>query len=92
MIESFRHKGLQSLYEHNSSKGINSAHERKIKQILAFLESANTIDDLNYVSLKLHPLKGNLRDFWSVSVNGNWRIIFKFENGIVSDVDLIDYH
>jgi proteic killer suppression protein len=40
---------------------------------------------------RLHPLKGDLQDFWSITVSGNWRIIFRFEEGDALDVDLIDY-
>ena len=40
---------------------------------------------------RLHPLKGNLKEFWSITVSGNWRIIFRFGDGNVHDVDLLDY-
>jgi proteic killer suppression protein len=48
--------------------------------------------DMDFPGLRLHPLTGNLNGFWSVSVSGNWRIIFRFEDSHVRDVDLIDYH
>jgi proteic killer suppression protein len=50
------------------------------------------ISDMNYPGSDLHPLKGNLKNFFSVSVSGNWRVIFRFENGEVFDVDYLDYH
>jgi len=65
---------------------------RKLKQILAVLHAAETIDALNLPTFGLHPLKGDLRGFWAVTVRANWRIIFRFENGSASDVDLVDYH
>lgn len=92
MIKSFRHKGLQQLFEEDSSRGINAAHMRKIKQILGLLASAKSIEDLNFTTFRLHALKGDLKNYWSMSVNGNWRIIFKFEDGNICDVDLVDYH
>jgi toxin HigB-1 len=48
--------------------------------------------DMDLPGFGLHPLKGNLKDFWSVTVRANWRIIFRFEAGEVHDVDLLDYH
>jgi toxin HigB-1 len=92
MIKSFRHKGLVQLFEEDSSRGINAAHERKIKQILGLLGAANSINDLNFTTFRLHALKGDLKNYWSMSVNGNWRIIFRFEDGNIFDVDLVDYH
>jgi proteic killer suppression protein len=64
----------------------------KIAVILAVLEAAETMDDLNRPSFRLHPLKGDLKGFWAVTVRANWRIIFRFENGKAFDVDLVDYH
>ncbi len=92
MIETFRHKGLRQLFEDNSPKGVSADHLRKIRQILALLDAAENINDLDYPTFRLHPLKGNLRGFWSLWINGNWRIIFTFENGTVNNVDLVDYH
>ncbi|SEB99734.1 proteic killer suppression protein [Rhizobiales bacterium GAS188] len=61
MIESFRHKGLRQLFEDDSPKGVNAEHIRKIKQILALLEAAQSVADLDYVGFRLHPLKGDLK-------------------------------
>jgi toxin HigB-1 len=65
---------------------------RKIRQILATLHAAETIEALRLPTFGLHPLKGDLRGFWAVTVRANWRIIFQFENGKASDVDLVDCH
>ena len=65
---------------------------RKIRQILAALHAAETIEALRLPTFGLHPLKGDLRGFWAVIVRANWRIIFQFENGKASDVDRVDYH
>jgi proteic killer suppression protein len=65
---------------------------RRIRQILTTLEAAQTIEGIRQPLFKLHPLKGDLKGFWAVTVQANWRIIFRFENGKAFDVDLIDYH
>ena len=81
MIKSFRHKGLRQLFEDDNPKGLNPEHVRKIKQILSLLDAAEKTADLDYVTFRLHPLKGDLGGFWSLTVRANWRIIFRFENG-----------
>ena len=63
MIESFRHKGLKQLFEDDSPKGVSAEHVRKIKQILALLDAAQQIGDLDYATFRLHPLKGDLKSF-----------------------------
>ena len=50
------------------------------------------IADLDYATFRLHPLKGDLKGFWSITVRANWRIIFRFEDGKAFDIDLVDYH
>jgi toxin HigB-1 len=65
---------------------------RRIRQILTTLEAAQTIEGVRQPLFKLHPLKGDLKGFWAVTVHANWRIIFRFENGKAFDVDLVDYH
>jgi proteic killer suppression protein len=92
MIESFKHKGLRQLFEDDNARGVNPEHVGKIRQILAALYAAQTIEALNLPTFRLHPLTGNLKGFWSITVRANWRVIFKFANGKASDVDLVDYH
>jgi len=92
MIQSFKHKGLRQLFEDDNARGVNAEHVHKIKQILAALQAADTIEAMNVPTFRLHPLTGDLRGFWAVTVRANWRIIFRFENGRASDVDLVDYH
>ncbi len=92
MIISFRHKGLEALYERNQTRGVSQALVKRVKQILALLDSAKTVEDMNLPGLRLHPLKGELQGFYAVSVSGNWRIIFEFSEGQARHVDLIDYH
>jgi len=92
MIESFKHKGLRQLFEDDNSRGVNPEHVRKIRQILAALYAAQMIEALNLPTFRLHPLTGNLKGFWSITVRANWRIVFRFDNGKAFDVDLVDYH
>lgn len=92
MIQSFRHKGLKRLYEKAVSKGLSADMVPKIERILARLDVATKPEMMSLPGLGLHPLKGELKGFWSVWVTGNWRIIFRFDKGHVFDVDLVDYH
>jgi proteic killer suppression protein len=89
MIESFRHKGLRQLFEDDNARGVSAEHVRKIRQIL---DAAETIEALRLPTFGLHALKGDLKGFWAVTVRANWRIIFRFEDGKATNVDLVDYH
>lgn len=91
MIESFRHKGLKRLCEKGDHSGIGATMVSRVEEILTILEAAEAIEEADIPGYRLHPLTGNLKGFWSVRVTGNWRIIFRFENG-AQDLDLTDYH
>jgi toxin HigB-1 len=92
MIEGFRHRGLQRLFEDGNPKGVNPEHVDKIEDILGLLNVAVDIRDMDRPSFRLHPLKGDLKGYWAVAVRANWRIIFRFKDGNACDVDLVDYH
>lgn len=92
MIVGFRHKGLEIFYRTNSTRGIQAAHAAKLGMILAMLDAAKEPLDMSLPSLKLHPLKGALKGHWSVWVNGNWRVTFRFSGADVELVDYRDYH
>ena len=92
MIESFRHKGLQRLYENDDRRKLPADMVDRIRRILSALDAATVIEALNQPTLRLHALKGDLKGFRAVTVRANWRIIFRFEDGRVFDVDLVDYH
>lgn len=92
MIKSFRHAGLQSFFESGSKAGICPEHASRLNRILGVLDAAIMIEQINLPGLRLHKLSGNLVDFWAVAVNGNWRIIFRFENGEATLLDYVDYH
>lgn len=92
MIKTIRHKALAELFYDDQRKRLPQEQIKRLRQILALLDSATTIEDMNAPGLKLHPLKGNYAGFYAVSVTGNWRVIFRFLNGNAEDVDYIDYH
>ena len=68
------------------------SHVKRLRIILALLDTAQTLDDVALPGMRLHPLKGELEGFYAVSVSGNWRVIFRFEESDVLDVDYTDYH
>lgn len=92
MIRRFRHKGLKRLFEDADARGVRADQREKVENILAVLNRARKPEDLNLPGFRLHRLKGELKDFCSVTVRANWRVIFRFEEGDACDVDLIDYH
>ena len=92
MIVSFRHKGLETLFRTGSTKGVQAAHAPKLLRILLVLDAAETPDELDLPGYKLHSLKGDRKGFWSIWVNGNWRVIFRFDGSDVELVDYLDYH
>jgi len=91
-IKNFRHKGLRRFFADGDKSGIQSAHSKKIGLILDLLDGALRVKDMDFPGSDFHPLRGNLKEYYSVHVNGNWTIIFKFKNGDVFDIDLRDYH
>ena len=92
MIKSFAHKGLEKFYRTGSRAGIQAIHAEKLRLILGLLAEATNIRDMNGPSLALHPLKGDKKDFWAVTVQANRRISFKFIEGSAENVDYEDYH
>jgi toxin HigB-1 len=92
MIGSFTHRGLKRLYERDNRSGIRPDLVDTVQEILTVLDDAATPQDLNLPGYRLHPLKGGLKGFWSVTVRANWRIIFRFQGAHAFDVELIDYH
>ncbi len=92
VIVSFRHKGLQALYEKDSAKGVQADHVPKLRRILSALDVAQIPADLMIPGFRTHSLAGKLSDHWSIWVNGNWRVTFRFIEGDVELVDYQDYH
>lgn len=92
MIASIKHKGLAAFFYNGETKGLKQSLLKRVGQILALLNTAIVVDDMALPGLRMHKLKGDLAGFYSVSASGNWRVIFRFEDGNAYDVDLIDYH
>lgn len=92
MIRRFRHRGLRRLFEDDDPRGVRADQVERIKHVLFYLNRASEPGDMNLPGWRLHPLKGELAGFWSVTVTANWRIIWRFESGDATDVDYVDYH
>ena len=92
MVRSIRHKGLKRLYEDDDARGVIAEHAVKLRDILARLDAAASADDMDLPGFRLHPLKGEMKGFWAVTVRANWRVVFRFAGDEVVDVDYIDYH
>lgn len=92
MIRSFKHRGLKRLYQRGDRSGIRGDLVDTIERILTVLDSASSPQALDLPGYRLHPLKGDLKGFWSVTVRANWRIVFRFEADDAFDVELTDYH
>lgn len=92
MIQSFRHKGLRKFFESGGAAGIQPDHSKRLRMLLAALDTALSIEDMSVPGFRLHSLKGSERGRWSVWVNGNWRVTFKFQDGHAYVLDYEDYH
>jgi proteic killer suppression protein len=92
MIKSFRHRGLKRLFERGDTAQVRTDMRDKIENILAVLDAATAPEKMDLPSFRLHPLKGNLRGCWAVTVRANWRVVWRFEGTDAVDVDLVDYH
>ena len=95
LLRSFRHKGLRDLYHGGNAKRLPPATVEKLRKLLLALETAAHLSQMErFPGWKLHPLKGGLRGFWSLTVTGNWRLISRYDEAanIASEIDLVDYH
>ncbi len=92
MIASFRHRGLKALYDGRTTRKVAPDHVQKLLDILAVLDRSRGPADMDLPGFRLHPLKGDLNGHYAVSVSGNWRVTFRFEEGDAVDVDYVDYH
>ena len=92
MIKSFQHKGLEAFFRTGSKAGIQAHHAARLRTMLFALDSAVKPGDMNAPGWRLHALTGKLKGYWSVSVSGNWRLIFRFQGTDAELVDYLDYH
>ena len=90
MIKSFRHKGLKRYFETGSKSGIRPTHAKRLRMQLAALDTARSIDDMDIPGFKLHSLKGDNAERWSIWVSGNWRVTFEFRDGHAHVLDYED--
>jgi proteic killer suppression protein len=91
----FRHRGLLHLYTEDNPKGVSASHLDKVEKLLLALETALILEQVGrFPGWKLHPLKGDMKGYRSLTVTGNWRIVFRYNEttNTASDIDLIDYH
>lgn len=92
MIKSFRHKGLRKLYETGVASGVQVNHAKRLRMQLAALDTAQTVEDMDIPGFRLHSLKGQMHGRWAITVNGNWRLTFEFQDGNAYVLDYEDYH
>ena len=92
MIVSFRHKGLRRFYLTGSVAGIQPKHATRLRLLLAALDTAQEISDMDLPAFRLHPLRGTMQGRWSVWINGNWRLTFEFNEARAYVLDYEDYH
>ena len=92
MIRSIRHKGLKRLYEDDDHRGVLNQHAERLRDILVRLEASTSVADMDLPGFRLHPLKGEWKGYWAVTVRANWRVIFRFADGDALDLDYLDYH
>ena len=92
MIKKFKHKGLRKLFESGVASGVQQQHATRLRQILALLETSDSINDMDLPGLSLHELKGQRKGTYAAKVSGNWRVTFKIIDGDILDVNYEDYH
>lgn len=92
MIKTFRHKGLESFFKTGSKAGIQPRHAARLARQLARLNVAKDPSYMNMPGWDFHTLAGRLAGHYSVSVNGNWRMTFKFDGVDAVLVDYQDFH
>jgi proteic killer suppression protein len=92
MIVSFKHKGLEAFFKTGNKRKIQAKHAKRLRFQMAALDSAHQIEDCNLPGYNLHPLKGDKKHLWAITVNGNWRLTFEFKDGNVHILNYEDYH
>ena len=92
VVRSIRHKGLKRLYQEDDPRGVMREHAEKLRDILVRMDATRSIVDMDVPGFRIHPLKGEYKGCWAVTVRANWRVIFRFSGPNVEDVDYVDYH
>jgi proteic killer suppression protein len=92
MIRRFRHRGVERFFRSGDTSGINAQHAARLRRLLTSLNASAAPAGMNLPGYRLHRLRGDREGQWAVSVSGNWRLVFEFEEGDATNVDLVDYH
>jgi toxin HigB-1 len=92
MIRTFKSKALRKLFENGDARSVPVDQINRIENRLMTLNASRAAEDMNVAGYGFHRLSGDLKGFYAVKVTGNWRIIFRFEDGDALDVDHVDYH
>ncbi len=93
MIISFGSKETKKIWEGERVKGFSTDLQEMARRKLRMLNNSQNTSDLQVPpSNRLEKLKGVLREYYSIRINGQWRIVFKWNNGNASDVEIVDYH
>jgi proteic killer suppression protein len=93
MIRRFRHKGLERFYREGDARGLNAKYVARLRALLTALATATRPEQMGrFPGARFHPLKGERKGQWAVSVSGNWRLVFEFDGDDATNVDLVDYH
>ena len=83
---------MERLHRRGDTSGVSAQHVKRLRVMLAALETALAPSDMALPGTRLHPLRSERAGQWSVSISGNWRVVFEFEGQNVTNVDLVDYH
>jgi toxin HigB-1 len=93
MIGSIQHKFLRGLFETGATRGLSADQLARLRRLLTALNAADDLKQLeSFPGWRLHALKGDMAGYWSMSVSGNWRLVFKWHDGVAEELDLVDYH
>jgi proteic killer suppression protein len=97
LIRSVRHSGLRRFIADDDASGLPANFVEKIRNILSFLQDMNSLDELKRMPMwRVHPLTGDRKGSWSLTVTRNWRITFRVVKGLngneIADLDYADYH
>lgn len=92
MIRNIKHRRLKRYFEKGDASGLPDQYLKKIRLVLAVLDSVVSVDGINVPGGRLHQLTGDRKGYWSLTISRNWRITFRFEDGDALDVHFEDYH
>jgi toxin HigB-1 len=92
VVQRFRHRGLERFFQSGDTSGINAQHAARLRRLLTSLNTSTGPAGMNLPGYRLHRLRGDRAGQWAVSVSGNWRLVFEFEDQDATNVDLVDYH